>query len=69
MLGELNVALVIVVEKCTAVIPLFAGDFLWFGAPTHGDQSQVVQTVIHCNRVYVDYLEAGSDASSVFLPG
>ena len=56
-------------EQKVAVIPLLAGDLLWFGAPAQGDQSQIVQTVIHCDRVDVDNLEAGSDASSVLLPG
>ena len=51
-----------------ARLPLLAGDLLGFGAPAHGDESKVVQTVVHGDRVDVDHLETGGDASSVLLP-
>lgn len=53
----------------TAVLPLFTGNLLRFGAPAHRHQSQVVEPVVHRHRVNVDDLKTGGNASSVLLPG
>lgn len=49
-------------------LPLFARQLLRFGSPANRNKAQIVQTVVHRNRVYVDDLEAWSNAASVFFP-